>query len=224
MPPQHPKPAVPAAPGKLLYLVGPDAAGRREMAALAAAVPGATVGGEAANPRLARSAFRTTRPALVLVDTPDEPDEAVRWIRELGRARQLPIAVYGPTADAALAERLLRAGAAGVLLKGDPPEALAGGIASLLSGEFYVSPRIGIGLARTYIFGGAGAGLEARLSKREDEILRLLGLGLGTRDIAKNLHISARTVEAHRWHIKQKLNLRRPQTLLSYAMRRARRG
>ena len=87
-----------------------------------------------------------------------------------------------------------------------------------MSDGLYVSQSVSIMLVREFLRrGSVEVQSEQSLSKRELQVLELVGLGLDTRDIATKLYISAKTVEAHRWRIKQKLNLRRADR--SYALR-----
>jgi DNA-binding NarL/FixJ family response regulator len=205
-----------------VFIVGQSEPQRQKLARIADGA-GLVVAGVAPHPAEASAQLATFRPALVLIDQPSGLHEAVRWVRELAAHNQkAPVAVFSPYEDAVLAERVLRAGASGYLLKSDPSRTLVEGVRQLLSDGLYVSQSVGLMLVREFLRRGAPNEVmpEQSLSKRELQVLELVGLGLDTRDIASKLYISAKTVEAHRWHIKQKLNLRRAQDLTRYALRR----
>ena len=119
------------------------------------------------------------------------------------------------------AVRALRAGAAGYIIKQDAIDNIATALRQVLDGERYVSPSIagqmiaksGVGLAS-----GDGGDPTAVLSDRELEILELIGRGQEVRDIAKELELSPKTVEAHRAHIKSKLNLQNARQVARFAV------
>ena len=204
-----------------VFIVGPSSSQRQKLARIAGDA-GLALAGQAAHPVDASDALISLCPDLVLIDQPTGLQEAVRWVREVASHNQKSaVAVFSPYGDAVLAERVLRAGASGYLLKTDPSRSLVDGVRQLLSNGLYVSQSVGIMLVREFLRRGAAENQpERNLSKRELQVLELVGLGLDTRDIAEKLYISSKTVEAHRWHIKQKLNLRRAQDLTRYALRR----
>jgi DNA-binding NarL/FixJ family response regulator len=111
--------------------------------------------------------------------------------------------------EAVYAERSLRAGAHGYITKQQLDETVLVAIRKLLAGETYMSEKLRERLATKFI---AGQTLETDsplsvLSDRELQVFRLIGEGRATRQIAEALHLSIKTVESHREHIKQKLNL-----------------
>ncbi len=205
-----------------VFILGDCAVARQGLARIAEEA-GLNICGQAAHPREGFEEVNASASDLVLMDQPSGMHEVVHWVKEATRRGKPPVAVFSPRADAVLAERVLRAGASGYLLKTDSAHALVEGVKQLLRGGIYVSQSIGIALVCEFIRRGPAADVmsDQNLSRREIEVLDLVGLGLGTRDIATKLYISTKTVEAHRWHIKQKLNLRRAQDLTRYAMRRA---
>ena len=115
------------------------------------------------------------------------------------------------------AERFLRAGARGYIMKEVATEKLLIAIHRVLGGEVYLSERMSSRILHKLVDGGGATPAQATidvLSDRELGVFSLIGQGLGTRDIAKRLHVSVKTVEAHRAHIKEKLNLQAPTELL----------
>jgi DNA-binding NarL/FixJ family response regulator len=116
-------------------------------------------------------------------------------------------------------ERALRAGARGYLMKKEASERILEALRQILAGQIFASPEL-----RTRMLEEAMTGAPAtedpidRLSDRELQIFRLIGLGHGTRQIADDLHLSVKTVESHRQHIKQKLGLRSATQLVRHAV------
>jgi DNA-binding NarL/FixJ family response regulator len=119
------------------------------------------------------------------------------------------------------AERVLRAGARGYVMKESGGENLLIAIRQVLGGQVYVSPRISAKILDNLSARkprGSSSPIE-KLSDREFEIFELIGQGKGTRDIAKQLHLSPKTVEVHRGHIKEKLELKDATALVHSAIR-----
>jgi DNA-binding NarL/FixJ family response regulator len=117
------------------------------------------------------------------------------------------------------AERALRAGARGYIMKREASEKVLDAIRSVLRGDVFVSDRIAASILDK-VSGRPTASRSALdvLSDREMEVLVLIGKGHGSQQIAKELHISVKTVEAHRANIKSKLNLSSSHDLLQCAI------
>jgi DNA-binding NarL/FixJ family response regulator len=118
------------------------------------------------------------------------------------------------------AERALRAGAKGYVMKQELTERIMLAIRSILNGEIYLSRAMKERMLRRLTDGDSQplASEIEQLSDRELEVFRLLGQGLGTRQIASNLHLSISTVETHRTHIKEKLHIPRAPELVRRAV------
>jgi len=119
--------------------------------------------------------------------------------------------------------QMIQAGAAGYVLKGADPSDLLEAIRSAQQGEVFLHPPLTTKLVRDYLRRaqtGEVAGSYESLSARERQILRLLAEGHTSPEIADQLSITASTVQTHRAHIMEKLNLRRRSELISYAIRR----
>src|SRR5262245_38371526 len=118
------------------------------------------------------------------------------------------------------AERVLRAGARGFIMKQEGGKKLMEAIRQVLSGQIYVSGKMSAKILEG--FSGhrhrASSSVE-QLTDREFEIFQLIGRGLGTSQIATHLHISVKTVEVHRVNIKEKLQLKTAPELIHYAVR-----
>ena len=134
---------------------------------------------------------------------------------------KLPILVLTIHEESLYAERCLRAGAKGYLMKEEAMEKVLLAIRRVLAGEVYLSEAMQSKLFRTS--GKRSANVVAspleRLSDRELEIFRLLGQGVGTRQIAGLLHVSISTVESHRARIKEKLDVKSATELLQQAVK-----
>jgi DNA-binding NarL/FixJ family response regulator len=123
--------------------------------------------------------------------------------------------------EAVYAERVLRAGARGYIMKEAGGEALLGAIRQVLRGEAYVSPKMSARILENLSSRrprGSTSPIE-RLTDREFEVFQLIGQGKGTREIAAELHLSPKTVDVHRSHLKEKLGLRDATALIRHAVR-----
>jgi DNA-binding NarL/FixJ family response regulator len=117
-------------------------------------------------------------------------------------------------------ERALRAGAKGYIMKAEATENVVTAIRKVLSGQIYVSDKMAAKMVRKLVSSEPQVGASAieRLSDRELEVFHLIGQGYGTRQISERLHLSIKTIETYRAHIKEKLNLADANELLQYAI------
>jgi len=118
------------------------------------------------------------------------------------------------------AERVMRAGGRGYVMKQEGGKKLMEAIRHVLSGQTFVSPKISAKILDA--FSGRrpeGSSPVEQLTAREFEIFQLVGAGLSTKEIAAKLHVSAKTVEVHRVNIKQKLNVATAPELIRFAVR-----
>jgi DNA-binding NarL/FixJ family response regulator len=146
--------------------------------------------------------------------------ELIKMLRS--QACEIPILVLTMHEEPYYAERALRAGARGFLTKREASEKILSAIRQVAKGELYVSERLSSGLINRLISGVAeddDQSLTSRLSDRELEVFLLIGEGQGTQDIADRLHLSVKTIETYRAHLKEKLNLRDARELVQYAIR-----
>jgi DNA-binding NarL/FixJ family response regulator len=178
--------------------------------------------GEAADAADAISALDACDPDLVLVDItlPDKNGlELIKDIRALRPA--LPILVVSMHDESIYAERVLRAGARGYIMKREGGERLLQAIREVATGNIFLSQRISAGILELFV---GGQPLRERsciqqLSDREFEVFELIGAGLSSREIATKLHLSTKTVQAHRANVMRKLNMKSTPGLVSYAAR-----
>jgi DNA-binding NarL/FixJ family response regulator len=133
---------------------------------------------------------------------------------------RLPVLILSMLDETLYAERALRAGANGYIMKQEATDKVLVAIRRILSGGIWVSERMS-SLMMQHFVGGGPAPAEspvAGLTDRELEVFRLIGDGLGTRQIAETLHISIKTVESYQAHIKEKLSLRNARELVQRAV------
>jgi DNA-binding NarL/FixJ family response regulator len=182
------------------------------------AEPDLTVCGEAENEQAARRLLRELRPDALVVDLSlGAGGDGFNIVRDV-RAHfpQLPILVLSMHDESVYADRLFAQGASGYIMKQAAAEQLVTALRAVLRGERFMSETL-----KAHMAGRAGsAGEQAdRLSARELQVISLIGLGLGTREIADRLSLSIKTVETHRLTIKRKLLLDTNAQLVQYAIK-----
>jgi DNA-binding NarL/FixJ family response regulator len=158
--------------------------------------------------------------ALVDISLPDKNGlELIKDLRALNP--DLPILVVSMHDELIYAERVLRAGARGYIMKQEGGEKFLHAIRQVLAGHVYVSEKMSARILENLSGSQVGtAGSPVRkLSDREFEVFQLIGQGVSTGDIALRLRLSVKTVEVHRANIKQKLNLSTATELVHYAVR-----
>jgi DNA-binding NarL/FixJ family response regulator len=166
-----------------------------------------------------RAACEASLPDLLLMDLSFGTVNALTFIKELHtRWDKLLILVISMHEEEMYAQRVLKAGARGYVMKQEPPETILEAARIVLSNRVYLSPALRERLVDQWMGpSGASSGVEG-LSDRELEVLRLIGQGFGTQAIAEALHLSVKTVETHREHVKQKLKLENAQALRRFAV------
>ena len=160
-------------------------------------------------------------PDLVIVDISLKGINGIELIKQIQkRDKKVPILVLSMHDESLYVERVLRAGARGYIMKQEGTEKVVTAIHRILGGDIYVSEAMGKKLLRTFQEGRpeiSGPAVE-RLSDRELEVFRLIGQGYGTRQIADTLHVSVKTVNTYRQHIKEKLKFETGSELLRHAI------
>ncbi len=177
---------------------------------------------EAGNPGDAIRELARCQPDLVLSDITMPGRSGLEFIKDLhAAAPALAILVVSMHDEAIYAERVLRAGARGYIMKEAGGENLLAAIRQILRGEVYVSPRMAARMmeAFTHRTPRGSSSPIGQLTDREFEVFQLIGAGKSTRDIAAQLHLSSKTVDVHRGHIKEKLDLKDTTALVRHAVR-----
>ncbi|HUS93529.1 MAG TPA: response regulator transcription factor [Phycisphaerae bacterium] len=167
--------------------------------------------GEAETRSDALAAIAACRPDLAIVDLGLKDSSGLELIKDIKvRYPDLPVLVLSMQDESVYAERVLRAGARGYVMKHEATEKVLLAARRVLEGKVYLSEKLSADFL-DILFGGRkgppGASAGELLTDRELEVFELLGQGLGTRQIAERLYLSVKTIENHREHIKEKLKL-----------------
>jgi DNA-binding NarL/FixJ family response regulator len=194
---------------------------RQGLALLIDREPDLVVCGEAEEAGGAMHVLNSARPDFVIVDISLNGPDGLDLLKNIRTTHpNLPVLILSMHDESIYAERALRAGANGYIMKQEATGKVLVAVRRILSGDIYVSDRIAAKMLKHYI---AGSGTVrnssvADLSDRELEVFRLIGEGHGTRQIAEELHISVKTVESYQAHIKEKLSLRSARELMQHAI------
>jgi DNA-binding NarL/FixJ family response regulator len=215
-------PSTAQAPRKGILLVDDHSFMRAGLAQLIDRQPDMKVCGEAGDPAEAIQQLAKTKPDLVLTDLTMPGRSGLEFIKDLHAFNaSTPVLVISMHDESVYAERALRAGARGYIMKGAGGESLLIALRQVLRGEVYVSPQMSARILENLSGSkprGSSSPIE-KLTDREFEIFQLIGQGKSTRDIAAQLHLSPKTVDVHRTHLKEKLELRDATALIRHAVR-----
>jgi DNA-binding NarL/FixJ family response regulator len=177
--------------------------------------------GEAEEATGAMHVLASSRPDILIVDISLNGPDGIDLLKNIRSVHPtLPVLILSMHDESIYAERALRAGANGYIMKQEATEKVLVALRRILGGEIYVSDRIANKMLKHYITGSGTPRNSsiADLSDRELEVFRLIGEGHGTRQIAEELHISIKTVESYQAHIKEKLSLRSARELMQHAI------
>lgn len=179
--------------------------------------------GEAGTAREAMAAIANLKPDLVLVDLTLPDKDGLELIKDIQALHPgLPVLAMSMQEESVYAARVLRAGGRGYVMKGEGSEQqLVAAVRTVLSGQIAVSPRMAARILESVAApsAGIGEGPESNLTDRELEVMRLYGEGWSTEEIARRLHLSAKTVDVHRGHIKGKLGIKTTPEFQRFAIR-----
>ena len=209
------------APATKILIVDDHAVMRQGLAKLLSDEQGLRVCGEAENVSDALKAIGRLKPDLTIVDISLPGRTGIELIRDVRRDYpQVCVLVLSMHDETIYAERALRAGARGYIMKQEGGKVVVEAIRKVLTGQVYLSERMTAKLCERISAGSQApdSPLEV-LSDREMEVFQLIGDGLTTRQIAEQLFLSMKTVEVHRDHIKRKLNLKDGSALVRHAIR-----
>jgi len=158
-------------------------------------------------------------PDLVIADIEMKGLNGMELVRNMkSQHPDIPVLMLSMHDEGLYAERALRAGARGYLMKEEDPEVVVNAIRTIVEGEVYVSEEAISKILSNYTGNWSDKGsIIDRLSDRELEVFKMIGEGYRTRHIAENLHLSAKTVESYKARLKQKLTLKDAAQLARYA-------
>ncbi len=193
---------------------------RQGLALLIDQEPDLEVCGEAEEAETALAAIAAARPDVLLLDISLPGPDGIDLLKAIRATdTELPVLVLSMHDESIYAERALRAGANGYIMKQEATENVLVALRRILRREVYVSDRIASSMLRQMTAGGKAVQTPIeRLSDRELEVFRLIGEGHGTRQIADELHLSVKTVESYQAHIKEKLALQSSRDLVQRAI------
>jgi len=178
--------------------------------------------GEADSAPAALDGIRQFNPDLVTVDISLRGANGIDLLKSIkAEHAKLPLLVLSMHDESLYALRALRAGARGYIMKQEALDRVMSAIRHVLRGDLYVSPAMSGRMIEEFVQGGTGAAgcsIADKLTDRELEILQLIGQGHGVQQIAQELNLSAKTIETHRAHIKEKLNFQTARELARFAV------
>jgi DNA-binding NarL/FixJ family response regulator len=179
------------------------------------------VSGQAESAQQAMQLIEQAVPDLVITDLSLSGKPGLELIKEIRATRPtLPVLVLSIHDEELWAERVLRAGAQGYVMKAQATEKVIDAIRRVLEGGLWLSERMNAAVLGRLAQGRAKVSETplVALSDRELEVFQMIGQGLSVKEIAAHLFLSAKTVEVHREHIKEKLGLKSSAELLRYAV------
>lgn len=176
--------------------------------------------GEAEDGATAFDLVGTLNPDIAVIDISLKGSNGIELVKNLkARYPELPTMVLSMHDESLYAERALRAGSLGYIMKEEAIEQVLVAIRKVLQGEIFLSEKMKSKMLQQ-MASGKGKVISSpieQLTDRELEVFRLIGEGCSTRQIAGQLHLSVRTVEAYREYIKGKLNLKNATELVQHA-------
>jgi len=205
-----------------IYIVDDHALFRKGLGVLISSESDMEVCGESDDCAVATREILQLKPDLVIADISLRGNNGIELIKNIKAAEpNVQVLVLSQHDESVYALRVLRVGAKGYVMKQDAASAVIDAIRRIRKGQLYVSEEIASQMLNRYAHGESLADESpvARLSDRELEVLNLIGSGVPTREIARRLHVSIKTIESHRAHIKVKLNLATAAQLMQFCVR-----
>lgn len=184
--------------------------------------------GQAADARQAIETLEQCNPDVAVIDLMLKGADGIELLKNMRALRpKLPILVLSMHEETLYGERVLRAGARGYLMKREASAKVLIALRRILNDEIYLSDALSNSLLHKLVDGNNPKHCQSpidTLTDRELEIFQLIGRGRGTRDIAQDLHISIKTIESHRAHIKEKLSLKTAMELIQHSIQWVQQG
>ena len=177
--------------------------------------------GEVADAQSAMKAVADFKPDLVIIDITLGHSSGLDLIKTLkAKYEDLPVLVISMHDESLYAERAIRAGAQGYVMKSEPARIVRGAIMKVLGGDIFLSEKMSTSVLTKLMSGKTEAPVSPveQLSDRELEVFQLIGQGMPTRQIAEELDLTIPTIHSFRNRIKEKLKLKSSTELLLHAM------
>jgi len=204
-----------------VFLVDDHPIVRERLGELIAQESDLVVCGEAEDAVSALKLIGQLQPDIAIVDITLKDTYGIELIKNLKeKESHIPVLVLSMHEESMYGERAIRAGAKGYLNKQEASKKVVNAIRTILAGDIFVSDQMKSAMLQKMSGGHRPEGQTPTdvLSDRELEVFQLLGQGSTVRQIAELLFVSVKTVEAHREHIKQKMNFKSSSELLRYAI------
>lgn len=183
--------------------------------------PDMEVCGEADDAPSALKEIEKVKPDAAIIDISLKGTNGIELIKNLKAIHKfLPILVLSMHDEGIYAQRILRAGALGYVMKQDASDKVVTALRRIMSGEIYVNEKVGSQMLHQALTGRGkpDASPIDRLSDRELEVIQAIGEGKPTRQIARDLNVSVKTIESHRAHIKDKIGLKNASELVKFSV------
>ena len=177
--------------------------------------------GEAEDSPAAIRGVGEANPDAIIVDISLKGANGLELIKNLKSIHEdIPILVFSMHDETIYAQRALRAGAKAYVMKKESPSKVVDAIRKIIQGEIYVSPSVADQVLHQIVNGPGNVSTSPvdRLTDRELEVVQLIGRGLSSREVAESLHLSVKTIESHRAHVKEKLSLRNATELVQFSV------
>jgi DNA-binding NarL/FixJ family response regulator len=210
-----------AAPKSRIYIVDDHTMFREGLRQLIERESNLTVCGDAPDAAEALPGIRNTKPDVVIVDISLAGASGIDLIKDIkAEFEELPVLVVSMHDESLYAERALRAGAMGYVMKHEPAKTVRAAIQKVLGGNMFLSEKMSNSVIAKFMRGQPDQPKSpiATLSDRELEVFRALGQGKGVRQIAEDLSVTVPTVNSFRNRIKEKLQLKSSTEVMLHAI------
>ena len=204
-----------------IYIVDDHPLVRQGLSQIVASEADMEICGEAEDSPAAIRGVGEANPDAIIVDISLKGANGLELIKNLKAIHEdIPILVFSMHDETIYAQRALRAGAKAYVMKKESPSKVVDAIRKIIQGEIYVSPSVADQVLHQIVNGPGNVSTSPvdRLTDRELEVVQLIGRGLSSREVAESLHLSVKTIESHRAHVKEKLGLRNATELVQFSV------